>query len=282
MKNEIILYQSEELLAHIEVRVENETVWLTQTQIVNLFASSKANISEHIKNIYETGELQKESTVRKIRTVQAEGNRKVTRNLTHYNLDMIISIGYRVNSIRGTHFRIWANQILKEYLLRGYSLNQRMNRIEENVHSLEDKVDKIDLQIHTSLPPKQGIIYEGQIFDAHVFVSKIIRSAKQSIIIIDNYIDDSVLTLLTNRKKGVVAKIYTKTISKRLALDIKKFNEQYGQLDCKELKNNHDRFIIIDEKDMYHSGASLKDLGRKISAFSKFDKTSLTVLGKLK
>ncbi|MDA3837728.1 MAG: RhuM family protein [Candidatus Delongbacteria bacterium] len=178
-KNEIIIYQADELTSRIDVRVEDETVWLTQVQIVNLFKSSKANISEHIKHIFETKELDEEGTVRKIRTVRKEGNRSVTRELIHYNLDMIISIGYRVNSIQGTQFRIWANKILKDYLLKGYSLNNRMNRIEDNVYELKEKVNQIDLRLSTDNIPKQGIFFEGQIFDAHVFISDLFSKVKK-------------------------------------------------------------------------------------------------------
>jgi len=179
MRNEIILYQPDNLSEKLEVRIEEETIWLTQAQIVTLFDSSKANISEHIKHIFQTNELEKSSTVRKFRTVRKEGNRTVSRDLIHYNLDMIISIGYRVNSIRGTQFRIWANKVLKDYLLKGYALNNRMNRIEDKVQSLTEKVNEIDLQLKTNLPPNQDIFFNGQIFDAYTFVSGLIRSAKK-------------------------------------------------------------------------------------------------------
>jgi hypothetical protein len=165
MKDEIIIYQANELSTRIEVRIDEETIWLSQAQIVTLFDSSKANISEHIKHIFQTGELEKQLTVRKIRTVQVEGNKSVSREITHYNLDMIISIGYRVNSIRGTQFRIWANKVLKDYLLRGYAVNQRIDRIENDVHYLKEKVYEFDLQIKTSLPPNEGIFFDGQIFN---------------------------------------------------------------------------------------------------------------------
>ena len=278
MKNEIVIYQTEELTQQIEVRIDEETIWLTQAQIVALFDSSKANISEHIKHIIQTGELSKEATVRNFRTVRKEGNRTVTRELIHYNLDMIISIGYRVNSIRGTQFRIWANKILKDYLLKGYALNQRMNRIEDNFQKLAQKVEGIDLQIRANLPPNQGIFFNGQVFDAYTFVSDLIRSAKSSIILIDNYIDDTVLTHFTKRKKGVRFTVFTKNISKQLQLDLQKHNEQYTPVEIKGFKNAHDRFLIIDEKEVYHFGASLKDLGKKWFAFSKMDASSVTIL----
>ena len=187
MKDEIILYQSNESSTHIEVRIEEETIWLTQSQIVELFDSSKANISEHIKNIIETEELQEEATVRVFRTVQIEGKRHVKRKITHYNLDMIISIGYRVNSKRGTQFRIWANKVLKEYLLRGYAIDQRIEKVESNVQTLQNRMDQFDLQIKTNLLPNEGIFFNGQVFDAYLLISTIIKSAGESIIIIDNY-----------------------------------------------------------------------------------------------
>ncbi len=269
MKNEIVIYQPKEISTRIDVRIENETVWLTQSQIVTLFDSSKANISEHIKNIFKTKELDKSSTVRKIRTVHKEGGRTVTRELIHYNLDMIISIGYRVNSVRGTQFRIWASKVLKDYLLKGYVLNKRMNRIEDNVEHLTEKVNKIDFQLKTNLPPKQGIFYNGQIFDAYAFVNNLLRDAKKNVILIDNYIDDTVLTLFS-KYTHINFLIITGKISKQLQLDIDKYNKQYNNLKVETSKKYHDRFLIIDKQN-YHIGASLKDLGNKIFAFSKLE-----------
>ena len=281
MENEIIVYQANELARHINVRVEDNTIWLTQAQIVNLFESSKANISEHIKNIFKTGELNKEATVRKIRTVQEEGGRNVTRELTHYNLDMIISIGYRVNSIRGTQFRIWANKILKDYLLKGYALNNRMNRIEDNLQNLTDRVMGIDLQINASLPPNQNIFYDGQVFDAYTLIADIIRTANKSIIIIDNYIDDTVFMQLTKRNKKVSATIYTKALDKTNKQDLQKHNAQYPNIEIRKLTTSHDRFMIIDNKTVYHFGASLKDAGKKWFAFSKLEIDANDILEKL-
>ncbi|MCF6183180.1 MAG: virulence RhuM family protein, partial [Bacteroidales bacterium] len=216
-----------------------------------------------------------------IRTVRKEGKRTVSRELVHYNLDMIISIGYRVNSIRGTQFRIWSNKILKDYLLKGYSLNNRMNRIEDNVYSLMKKVDKIDFQIKTNLPPKQGIFYNGQVFDAYTLIADIIRSAKQSIIVIDNYIDDTVLKQLAKRRKNTKVTVYTKTISKLLKQDVAKHNEQYPKVELKKLTTAHDRFLIIDRKTVYHFGASLKDAGKKWFAFSKLNIDAGDIIDKL-
>ena len=204
MSNQIILYEANDTSFKLEVTLKNDTIWLTQQQIVQLFDSSKANISEHIKNIFNTNELEEKATVRDFRTVRKEGNRQVTRNLTHYILDVIISVGYRVNSKRGTQFRIWANTILKEHLLKGYSVNNRMNRLEDNVHKLNQKVTALDVQLNTQLPPKQGIFYDGQVFDAYVFVANIIKTAKKDIVLIDNYIDETTLLLLAKRNLSLI------------------------------------------------------------------------------
>jgi hypothetical protein len=210
--NEIVLYQSGNEVK-LEVRLEDETVWLTQAQMVELFNSSKANISEHIKNIYSTQELEESSTVRNFRTVRMEGNRRVTRKIDHYNLDIIIAVGYRVNTKQGTLFRQWANRVLKEYLLKGYAVNQRFERLETRVSATEDK---LDFFVRTSLPPVEGVFYDGQIFDAYTFVSDLIKSATKSIVLIDNYVDESVLLLLSKRNSGVKATIYTANISPQL------------------------------------------------------------------
>jgi hypothetical protein len=269
--NEIVVYHSDELSIRLEVRLEEETIWLTQQQIVELFDTSKANISEHIKHIFESGELKETTTVRNFRTVRTEGNRKVSRELAHYSLDVIISVGYRVNSIRGTQFRIWANEVLKSYLLKGYAVNERIGRLEKNVHGLVGRMDHMELQINANLPPKQGIFYDGQVFDAYVFVADLVKRAKKNIYLIDNYIDETVLTLLSKRTKNVTTTIYTKNFSKQLQLDLKKHNRQYPEIKILEFKEAHDRFLILDEKDCYHIGASLKDLGKKWFAFSKME-----------
>lgn len=281
MKNEIALYQINETARRIEVRIEEETLWLTQNQIVELFESSKANISEHVKSIFQSRELEEKATVRKIRTVQTEGGRKVSREILHYNLDMIISIGYRVNSIRGTQFRIWANKVLKEYLLKGYAINQRIDRMEEDMDSLKDELGAIKLQLKTNLTPNQGIFFDGQVFDAYVFVSGIIKTAKKSIILIDNYFDEKVLLLLSKRNENVSATILTKTISKFNELDIKKHNEQYPIIEVKLFTKSHDRFLIIDNQTVYHIGASLKDLGKRWVAFSKMEIETLGLLNRI-
>ena len=225
-RGEVILYQPDNEVK-LEVRLENETVWLTQAQLVELFQSSKANISEHIKNIYEQEELEASSTVRDFRTVRQEGGRQVARIITYYNLDAIISIGFRVNTKRGIQFRQWANKVLKEYLLKGYSVNRRLTELE---HTVAEHSRKIDFFVRTSLPPVEGIFHDGQIFDAYKFATGLIRSAKNSILLIDNYVDESVLLMLSKRNAGVKADIYTQSISGQLRLDLEKHNSQYPQI----------------------------------------------------
>lgn len=276
-QGEIILYQPDEQVK-LEVRLEDETVWLTQAQIVELFQSSKANISEHIKNIYDSEELLMDSTVRKFRTVRMEGNRNVTRTLDYYNLDMIISIGYRVNSKRGVQFRQWSTGVLKEYLLKGYSINQRIERLENKIDSqfaahdrqLEELTTKVDFFVRTSLPPVEGIFFDGQIFDAYVFSAQLVKSARSSLLLIDNYVDESVLLLFSKRTPGVAASIYTQRITPQFQLDLARYNSQYPQIDVHTYQHAHDRFLIVDDT-VYHIGASLKDLGKKLFAFSKME-----------
>lgn len=282
MKNEIVLYRPDELAEHIEVRLEDEMVWLTQQQMATLFNQTKQNVSLHINNCFKEKELSKQATVKESLTVQKEGNRTVKRKIEYYNLDVIISVGYRVKSKQGTQFRIWATNVLRDYLLKGYALNQRMNRIENNMEHLAEKVNGIELQIKTKNLPAQGIFFNGQIYDAYAFAASLIREAQKSIIVIDNYIDDSVLTLLSKRNKNVAANIYTKTTSKQLQLDLKKHNSQYPEITVVEFKDAHDRFLVLDEKELYHFGASLKDLGKKWFAFSKMDSMVNDVLNKLK
>ena len=276
-KGEIILYQPDSEVK-LEVRLEEETVWLTQTQMADLFNSSKQNISLHINNIYQEGELEQEATVKNYLTVQKEGNRNVKRNITYYNLDVVISVGYRVKSIRGTQFRQWATQVLKDYLLKGYAINQRLNQLEQRVSRTEEK---IDFFVRTSLPPVEGIFYDGQLFDAYKFATDLIRSAKESILLIDNYVDESVLLMLSKRSDGVSALVYTYKISENLRLDLEKHNSQYPAIEIRTYTKSHDRFLIIDNADVYHIGASLKDLGRKMFAFSKLEIPPTVITGQL-
>jgi hypothetical protein len=275
MKDEIILYRPDELAEHIEVRLEDDTVWLSQQQMATLFNQTKQNISLHINNCFKEGELVRMPTVKESLTVQKEGNRTVKRKIELYNLDVIISVGYRVKSKQGTQFRIWATRILRDYLLKGYALNNRMNRIEDNVQAISEKVNQIELQINSHLIPTQGVFFDGQIFDAYELASRIIRAAKKSIVLIDNYIDENTLTHLTKKNKGVQVYLLTKNINKQLALDILKANEQYGNFEVKVFAQSHDRFLIIDGKEVYHLGASLKDLGKKWFAFSKLESKSV-------
>ena len=258
MKNEIVLFQSGELAEHIEVRLDEDTVWLNRQQIAMLFGRDLKTIGKHINNVFDEGELLKESTVANFATVQIEGNRKVERYIEHYNLDVIISVGYRVKSKQGTQFRIWATNVLKDYLLKGYSINNRMNRMEDNIESINKKINQIDLQLNTQLIPNQGIFFNGQVFDAYAFFSEIIKKAQEEIILIDNYIDESTLTHLAKKNKNVKVILYTKNLSKQLELDIKKANEQYGNFDSQSFTKSHDRFLIIDNNIVYHIGASLK------------------------
>lgn len=271
MRDEIIIYQADETSTSLEVRIEEETVWLNRQQISTLFERDVKTIGKHINNVFEEGELDKSSTVANFATVQNEGGRKVERQIEYYNLDVIISIGYRVKSNRGTQFRIWANKVLKDYLLKGYAANQRFERLENDVHNIKSKLGKIDFQIKTNLPPKEGIYFDGQIFDAYVFANNLIRNAKETIILIDNYIDDSVLLMLSKRNKNVKTIIYTSNLTKELRLDLKKYKSQYPDVEIRMFSKSHDRFLIIDNKDVYHIGASLKDLGKKWFAFSKIN-----------
>lgn len=274
---EIILYQPEENV-QLEVRLEEETVWLTQAQMADLFQKDISVISRHIRNIFAEGELEERSNLHFLQIPFSDKPVKL------YDLDVIISVGYRVKSRRGTQFRIWANKVLKDYLLKGYALNQRLLKIENQLENqqtlLAEHSEKIDFFVRTSLPPVEGIFFEGQVFDAHVFVSNLIRSAKNSIILIDNYIDDTVLKLLDKRSAGVKATIYTCQIKSALKNDINLHNTQYEPIDVIKFTNAHDRFLMIDET-VYHIGASLKDLGRKWFAFSKMDITSSLLLSKI-
>jgi len=283
MKSEIILYQPNDIEARLEVRIEEDTVWLNRQQISLLFDRDIKTIGKHINNVFSEGELNKNSTVANFATVQNEGGRLVERQVEFFNLDVIISVGYRVKSKQGTQFRIWATNVLKDYLLKGYAFNVRMNRVEYDIEDLKSKVGEIDLQIKSSLLPAQGIFFEGQIFDAYLFAGNLIRRAKESLILIDNYVDDSVLTHFTKRSDKVNFHILTKNISKQLQLDIEKHNSQYKPVIIRKFEKAHDRFLIIDHKEVYHLGASLKDLGKKWFAFSKLDKSSVSnILNEIK
>jgi hypothetical protein len=277
-QGEIVLYNSiNGSDFQIEVRVENETVWLNRQQLALLFDRDVKTIGKHINNVLKE-ELRSVSVIADFATTATDGK---TYQVEYYNLDMIISVGYRVKSQRGIQFRIWANKILKEYLLKGYITNHRIERIENEVYHLKKKVDEYDFQLKTYLPPKEGIFYDGQIFDAYMFVADIIKSASKSIVLIDNYIDESVLALLSKRNSAVEATIYTATISAQLKLDIKRFNAQYPPIKVKSFMKSHDRFLIIDNTTVYHIGASLKDLGKKWFAFSKIELDAMEMIKRL-
>ena len=275
-KGEIVMYQPDETF-RLEVRMGEETVWLTQQQMADLFATDRTSIAKHIQNIYQTDELKKDPTCAKIAQVRQEGKRKVKRNIVYYNLDMIISVGYRVNSIRGTKFRQWANRVLKDYLLRGYVVDTRIQSLEQQVSEqgmqIRDLKQKVDFFVRSSLPPVEGIFYDGQIFDAYVQIANLVKQAKQSVILIDNYIDETTLTLLSKRNPNVTATIYTRQLNQQLQLDVQRHNQQYPPIAINVCQRNHDRFLIIDDM-VYLFGASLKDAGKKLFAYIKMQETS--------
>lgn len=271
-QDEIILYQPDKTVK-IEVRMEDETVWLTQAQISELFQRDRTVITRHINNVFKEHELDEKSNVHFLHIANSD------KPIKMYSLDVIISVGYRVKSLRGTQFRQWANKVLKDFLLKGYSINNRMERLEQRVAQTEDK---IDFFVRTTLPPIEGIFYNGQIFDAYKFVANLVKSAQTSIILIDNYVDESVLTLLDKRNANVTATIYTQRITAQLQLDIDKHNTQYPPTQVDIFNLAHDRFLLIDEK-VYHLGASVKDLGKKWFAFALMsDITVDELLAKIK
>ena len=271
-KSEIVLYQPEGSVS-LEVRLENETVSLTQQQISELFGTGRQAITKHLKNIFASNELDENSVCSILELTAADGKNYKTKV---YNLDAILSVGYRVNSKNATLFRRWANSVLKDYMLKGYSLNHRFERLEDKIDTRFQRYDseiqrlsnQVDFFVRHSLPPIEGIFFAGQIFDAYKFVCDLVKSARKSIVLFDNYIDESVLTLFGKRGKSVSVVIYTDKITPQLELDIKRFNAQYSPVKVKLYTKAHDRFLIIDGE-IYHIGASLKDLGKKLFAFSK-------------
>lgn len=275
-KGEIVLYEPDSSI-QLEVRMADETVWLNLNQMAMLFGWDKSVISRHIKNIFREKELPQVSTVANFATVQVENKRQVIRNIEYYNLDIIISVGYRVKSIQGTRSRQWANTVLKDYILRGYAVNQRFERLEQRVSHTEEK---IAFFVRTALPPVQGVFCDGQIFDAYTFAADLIRTAKKRIILIDNYVDDSVLKMLTKRADNVSASIVTRHISDAFRLDIERHNRQYPAVEVRTSDRFHDRFLILDGT-VYHLGASLKDLGKKLFAFSKMEVDAEELLGRM-
>ena len=290
VENQIIVYQPNETV-RLDVRLENETVWLTQSQMATLFGCSTDNVGLHLKNIYSCGELDKEATTEESSVVQIEGRRKVSRKVCLYNLDAIISVGYRVNSILGVKFRQWATRVLKEYLLRGYSVNARMNQLEDKMDrrlakhdsDIADLKEKVDFFVQTQTPPLQGVFYNGQLWDARALVLSLVARAKRSLILIDNWANTAVLDLFTKKREGVRLTIFTSEHYDRKHVphrkispaDIATFNAQYPKLAVRYNETFHDRFLIIDDKELYLIGASLKDLGSKCFAFTKLDSADI-------
>ena len=264
-QGEIILYQPDEAVK-LEVRLEDETVWLTQEQIADLFGTKRPAITKHLNNIYKSGELDIDSTCSILEHMGNVGKQRYTTK--YYNLDAILSIGYRVNSKNATLFRKWVNSVLKDYLLKGYSINKRLSELERTV---AQHTEKIDFFVRTALPPVEGVFYNGQIFDAYKLATDLVKSARRSIVLIDNYVDETVLLMLSKRSVSVSATIYTQRITQQLQLDLDRHNSQYPPIDIRTYRDSHDRFLIVDETDVYHIGSSLKDLGKKMFAFSKLD-----------
>ena len=282
-ENQIVVYQPNETV-RLDVRLENETVWLTQSQMGELFGCTTRNVRLHLENIYSCGELTQGATRKDFFLVRQEGDRQVKRNVTCYNLDAIISVGYRVNSVLGVRFRQWATQVLKEFMLRGYAFNHRLNELEDKMdrrlakhdQDIVDLKDKVDFFVQTSQPPVRGVFYDGQVFDAHVFAAKFILSAKKSILLIDSWVDVVTLELLAKKANGVTVEIVTSRRGNNIsASDAAKFNTQHGGLTITVSKNFHDRFLVIDDKTLYLVGASLKDLGWKCFAFTKLDSAEI-------
>ena len=280
-ENQIVVYQPNETM-RLDVRLEDETVWLTQEQIASLFGTKRPAITKHLSNIYKSGELEREGTCSILEHMGNDG-RQSYRTM-FYNLDAILSVGYRVNSRYATLFRRWATQVLKAYLLKGYALNARLNQLEDRVdrrfakhdQQIVELTEKVDFFVQTSQPPVRGVFYNGQVFDAHVFAAKFILSAKKSILLIDSWVDVVTLELLAKKAKGVTVEIVTSQRGNNISTsDAAKFNKQHGGLMITVSKNFHDRFLIIDDKTLYLVGASLKDLGWKCFAFTKLDSAEI-------
>ena len=276
----VVIYRSADNAVQLDVQISNDSVWLTTSQMAMLFDKEESNIRRHIINIFKDGELPHENNVR---FLHVNG---VKKPVPFYSLDVIISVGYRVKSQRGIQFRQWANRILRDYLLRGYAMNPHLRYIEqriddklqehtEQIHELQDKVDFF---IRTALPPREGIFVDGQIYDAFEFIERLIKSAKKSILLIDNYVDESVLTMMSEKQKEVSVDIYTKEISNALQLAEKNFNAQYGGLTLRTTQTFHDRFLIIDDKTIYLIGASLKDAGKRLFAFTQMDASQISAI----
>ena len=267
-KNEIIVYQPDETI-RLEVRLENETVWLTQSQMVQLFRRDQSVIARHISNIFHDGEVEMESNMHFLHIPFSD------RPVAIYSLDIIISVGYRIKSIIGTRFRQWATRILRDKLLASSTQNCRLMNIEDHLMQHAQRIDSLEKNVgfflKTTLPPVEGVLFEGQICDAYATAMKLIKSAQKSLVLIDNYIDESVLTMLGARADGVSATIYTRKYNAKFRLDVQKYNAQYPAIVIKSIHGVHDRFLLIDDANTYHIGASLKDLGKSLFAFSRLE-----------
>lgn len=274
----VVIYRSADNTVQLDVQLAEETVWLSQKQMAQLFDTTPQNITLHIGNIYKEQELIQLATCKDFLQVQIEGGIEKRRLTKYYNLDVIISVGYRVKSKRGTQFRQWANRVLKNYLLHGYAINDRIERLEQRVANTEKQIEYF---VQAALPPREGIFVDGQIYDAYEFIERLIKAAKKSILLIDNYVDESVLTMLSGKNNGVQVDIYTKELSKALLLAQDKFNSQYGRLFIHQTQNVHDRFLIIDDQTIYLIGASLKDAGKKLFAFTQISVEHIEELRKL-
>ena len=281
-QGEIILYQPDEIIK-LEVHLKNETVWLSIEEMSQLFGRDISVIGKHIRNIFKEEELVKDSVWAKFAYTAADGK---TYQVDYYNLDVIISVGYRVKSKQGTRFRQWANQVLKEYMLKGHAINSYPHhRIEEKLsehdRQIRDLADKVEFFVRTSLPPVEGVFFNGQIFDAYKFAIDLIKSAQQSIVLIDNYVDETVLLMLSKRGTDVTATIYTQRIMPQMQLDLEKHNSQYPPVEVKTYRDCHDRFLLIDSQEVYHIGASMKDLGKKMFAFSRLSIPATVIMNLL-
>lgn len=275
---DVVVYRSEDNTVRLDVQLAEETVWLSQRQMALLFNTTPQNITLHIGNIYREQEVLQSATCKDFLQVQTEGGKEKRRLTKFYNLDVIISVGYRVKSKRGTQFRQWATKVLKQYMLRGYAISNRFERLEQRMTKAENQIEYF---VHSALPPKEGIFVDGQIYDAYELTERLIKSAKKSILLIDNYVDESVLTMMSEKGSGVQVDIYTRDISKALRLAEDKFNAQYGGLTLHQTNNIHDRFLILDDQTIYLIGASLKDAGKKLFAFTEISGERIEELKKL-
>lgn len=279
LEKSVIIYRSEDGTIQLEVQLYNGTVWMNRQQMSTLFGRDVKTIGKHINNALNE-ELKNYPTVAKFATLQKEGNRIVNRDIDYYSLDMVLSVGYRVKSQRGIDYRHWANEKLKDYLLKSHAVNNRLDRLEVKVYKLEEKTKEMETEIKGQLLPHEGVFYDGQIFDAYTFISDLVRKAHKEIILIDNYVDDSVLKMLNKRADGVSTTIYTAHISENLKLDLSKHNSQYQPITIEHFGKSHDRFLIIDD-DVYLIGGSIKDLGKKVSTFVKLSVPKAEFLAKL-